>query len=747
MTVLTSLVRPHPRTVVSAKVAFLAVVSCQFLAAATYYVSPAGSDSNNGSSAAPFRTIAKGVNAAAAGDTILLADGTYGNEGKISDRTGGYNGYATPVDINKAGRSDAWITLKAQNKGKAILDCGTTTSAMGCDKNIYLHSGAQYWSFEDMVFTRGAWGGIGTDEGASHIRIKGNEFKNIGYWDNPTTIGESAMGFDKNAVDWWIEGNVIHDIGRSSTAILDHGIYAHGTNATIINNVFYNMTDGWAVHMADGTNNWLIANNTFAFPHTTQTGHIMFWNTSVNVTIRNNIFYNPGPYAISRYTANISNCSVDHNLIVGGSMMSDSSGCSMSANTSTSDPKFANVSNFDFHVLQGGPGIDQGVPAAAVDMAGVARPQGSAPDIGAYEYVAGASGPSVSGVTTSAITATSAVISWSTDKASSSSVQYGYATGNYSFTSPVDSTLVTVHSVALSGLSQNTDYFFRVVSKDANGNSTNSSEGKFTTPAAAVVVPPTTGGSGSGSTGSTGSGSTGTGSTGSGSTGTTTPPATTGAGPVAMWDFASNTGNTTPDSSGNNNTGTLNNVTWRGDICSGCATFSGTNSFINVADSASISMTTQLTVSMWVMAGSSQGTDQRLIAKNYSWDVKLNGAGRYPQFSGGGAYAVMNTPMQVGMWQHLVMTFSNGTVKGYMNGQPVTFSANTFKGGEKITNYAYGLRIGADSDAANNYTGTLDDVRLYNRVLSDAEISNLYATTVHSAKITAAVTSRRARSN
>src|SRR4029078_13386348 len=87
-----------------------------------------------------------------------------------------------------------------------------------------------------------------------------------------------------------------------------------------------------------------------------------------------------------------------------------------------------------------------------------------------------------------------------------------------------------------------------------------------------------------------------------------------------------------------------------------------------------------------------------------------------------------------GMWQHLVMTFSNGTVKGYMNGQPVAFSANTFKGNETITNYAYGLRIGADSDAANNYTGTLDDVRLYNRVLSDAEVANLYSTTVHSSK-------------
>jgi hypothetical protein len=46
--------------------------------AATYYVATTGSDANPGTQAQPFRTIAKGIAIAAAnGDTILLADGTY----------------------------------------------------------------------------------------------------------------------------------------------------------------------------------------------------------------------------------------------------------------------------------------------------------------------------------------------------------------------------------------------------------------------------------------------------------------------------------------------------------------------------------------------------------------------------------------------------------------------------------------------------------------------------------------------
>ena len=45
--------------------------------AATYYVSPSGSDSNPGSSAQPWRTVQKAANAAAAGDTVMVRAGTY----------------------------------------------------------------------------------------------------------------------------------------------------------------------------------------------------------------------------------------------------------------------------------------------------------------------------------------------------------------------------------------------------------------------------------------------------------------------------------------------------------------------------------------------------------------------------------------------------------------------------------------------------------------------------------------------
>src|SRR5690349_24222594 len=58
--------------------------------AASYYVSPAGNDSNPGDQNAPFRHLSRGAAAAQAGDTVVVMDGTYDNEGQVAQPGGGY---------------------------------------------------------------------------------------------------------------------------------------------------------------------------------------------------------------------------------------------------------------------------------------------------------------------------------------------------------------------------------------------------------------------------------------------------------------------------------------------------------------------------------------------------------------------------------------------------------------------------------------------------------------------------------
>lgn len=56
-------------------------------AAATWYVSPTGSDSANGTAAAPFLTITKAVNTARSGDTVRVADGVYRESVQVYRKT------------------------------------------------------------------------------------------------------------------------------------------------------------------------------------------------------------------------------------------------------------------------------------------------------------------------------------------------------------------------------------------------------------------------------------------------------------------------------------------------------------------------------------------------------------------------------------------------------------------------------------------------------------------------------------
>ncbi len=99
--------------------------------------------------------------------------------------------------------------------------------------------------------------------------------------------------------------------------------------------------------------------------------------------------------------------------------------------------------------------------------------------------------PQISNVQVNSITETTAVVTWTTDIASSSVVQYG--TGSDAWDSypntESDAALVTSHSITLSGLTQETDYYFMVGSIDTYGNGPDnktgdanpSTEGTFTT--------------------------------------------------------------------------------------------------------------------------------------------------------------------------------------------------------------------------------------------------------------------------
>ncbi|KAA3610995.1 MAG: T9SS C-terminal target domain-containing protein [Calditrichaeota bacterium] len=90
--------------------------------------------------------------------------------------------------------------------------------------------------------------------------------------------------------------------------------------------------------------------------------------------------------------------------------------------------------------------------------------------------------PEISQVEAKEITSHSAVISWNTDEAATSQVEYGMTVNMGTFV-PVDTAHTLTHRILLFGLTGGTDYSFRVISEDITGNKAVSQRFGFSTEA------------------------------------------------------------------------------------------------------------------------------------------------------------------------------------------------------------------------------------------------------------------------
>src|SRR5439155_7658459 len=87
-------------------------------------------------------------------------------------------------------------------------------------------------------------------------------------------------------------------------------------------------------------------------------------------------------------------------------------------------------------------------------------------------------------------------------------------------------------------------------------------------------------------------------------------------------------------------------------------------------------------------------------------------------WTAGNQHTVGPTALPVNAWTHLAGTFDGTTVRLYVNGVEVASQAQA----TSLVNTAETLQIGADKFAGENFAGRIDEVRIYNRALSPAEI-------------------------
>lgn len=207
---------------------------------------------------------------------------------------------------------------------------------------------------------------------------------------------------------------------------------------------------------------------------------------------------------------------------------------------------------------------------------------------------------------------------------------------------------------------------------------------------------------------------------------------------IAHWKFDDCTAK---DKSGNGYNGVINGspkcVTG---VIGKALQFNGIKDFIVVADRPKLRLSgTSYTLSGWVLLKSYNSSYiSGLIAKRggghqqgYAWSMtglahdSPNGRALLGISRGGDPVILSPTETPLNTWRHIAVTydFNTNIAKLYINSALNTEASNI---PSPNPNTSVPLIIARDNDSIYYLNGILDDLRVYNRVLSRSEISDLY---------------------
>ncbi|MFC7133590.1 MULTISPECIES: LamG domain-containing protein [Salinibaculum] len=201
---------------------------------------------------------------------------------------------------------------------------------------------------------------------------------------------------------------------------------------------------------------------------------------------------------------------------------------------------------------------------------------------------------------------------------------------------------------------------------------------------------------------------------------------------VGYWPLDTVWDGTAEDLSGSGNDGTI-----IGDISSvsgqvaNAGSFDGDGDYIEIGPGPSVG--NAFTLATWLQGSGFSHTQYPLAVskwqagQNRDYLIGYNGPeGKlYAQFNEeptGNKNTMFGPAPTTGTWYHCVLTYdgTSGTGKFYVNGSEVDSSSGPFN--ETSSN----LVIGSKDGGGNVWDGLIDDVRVYARALSDAEVTKLY---------------------
>ena len=213
-------------------------------------------------------------------------------------------------------------------------------------------------------------------------------------------------------------------------------------------------------------------------------------------------------------------------------------------------------------------------------------------------------------------------------------------------------------------------------------------------------------------------------------------PAQSAAGLVAGYAFDEGLGVSAADASGSGLTGSLTNgAGWGTGRNAGAVLLDGVNDFVELGNPALLQLTGSMTVSAWVNSAAFPVDDAAIVSKRaggevgYQLDTTIDRGPRTIGFkltssSGGNMFRYGATALQANTWYHVTGVYDAATseLHVYLNGQ---LDDGTLLGTVTATqqNSSANVNIGRRPGSSSfNFNGRIDDVRIYNRALTAAEI-------------------------
>ncbi len=179
------------------------------------------------------------------------------------------------------------------------------------------------------------------------------------------------------------------------------------------------------------------------------------------------------------------------------------------------------------------------------------------------------------------------------------------------------------------------------------------------------------------------------------------------------------------DSAGSNNGTVQGDPVWINGIVAGALDLDG-NDYIDCGSDSSLDLTNNFSIALWVKMDSGsnilcKGTMNPTVAGG-AYSISSDGSSNcifILRNNTDSAPALLFTPMNFDQWTHIAVTFSNGNMAVYVDGSQAntgTLSTTT------VNTNTEPLAIGAEADGGGAMVGSIDDVRIYDNVLSAGDI-------------------------